>query len=187
MKSWWKVCSTESLSRFGGVSDTEWRIPPLRIRLGLNLSQSEDQMKSDLAQYRHRNWRSANGNGNNVVARVKMFGEKLWPGQSGSKPIQKLTAIQKLRFRNYDSETICTDSETMAIQKLSRFRNYDSETIAIQKLSRFRNYRDSETIAIQKLPWFRNYDSETITIQKLRFRNFSDSETTLQKLSRFRN
>ena len=80
---------------------------------------------------------------------------------SGPKPIQKLTAIQKLRFRNYDSETISTDSETIAIQKLTRFRNYrDSETIALQKLWRFRNYRDSETIAIQKLR-FRNYDSET--------------------------
>ena len=72
------------------------------------------------------------------------------------KPIQKLSAIQKLRFRNYDSETISTDSETIAIQKLTRFRNYDSETIAIQRLSRFRNYRDSKTIAIQQLR-FRNY------------------------------
>ena len=116
---------------------------------------------------------------------------------SGPKPIQKLTAIQKLRFRNYDSETISTDSETIAIQKLTRFRNYDSETIAIQKLSRFRNYGDSETIAIQKLSRFRNYASET-TIQKLkrfrndasetlRFRNYPDSETiAIQKL-RFRN
>ena len=72
---------------------------------------------------------------------------------TGSKPIQKLTAIQKLRFRNYDSETISTDSETIAIQKLTRFRNHDSETI-------FRNYRDSETTAIQKL-----------SIQKLRLWN----------------
>ena len=81
---------------------------------------------------------------------------------TGPKPIQKLTAIQKLRFRNYDSETISTDSETIAIQKLTRFRNYDSETIAIQRLSRFRNYRDSKTIAIQQLSRFSNYDSETI-------------------------
>jgi len=104
------------------------------------------------------------------------------------------TTIQKLfppipnlsRFRNYDSETI-------AIQKLSRFRNHhDSETIAIQKVSRFRNY-DSETTTIQKLR-FRNYDSETIAIQKLRFRNdrvseMHDSETNIaiQKVSRFRN
>ena len=63
-------------------------------------------------------------------------------------------ALQKLRFRNYrDSETIAIqklrDSETTAIQKLSRFRNYASETNAIQKL-RFRNYHDSET-TIQKL------------------------------------
>ncbi|CAL1169906.1 unnamed protein product [Cladocopium goreaui] len=72
--------------------------------------------------------------------------------------------IQKLRFRNYttDSET----SETNAIQKL-RFRNYrDSETIAIPKLSRFQNY-----IAIQQLSRFSKYDSETS-----RFRNY-DSET----------
>ena len=65
------------------------------------------------------------------------------------KPIQKLSAIQKLRFRNYDWETFPPDSETIPIQKLSRFRNYrDSET-TIQKLPRFRNYHDSETIAIQ--------------------------------------
>ena len=101
-------------------------------------------------------------------------------------PIQKLSAIQKLAFRNYDSETNSTDSETITIQKLSRFRNYhDSETMTIQKLSRFRNYHDSETMTIQKLSRFRNYhDSETITIQKLsRFRNYHDSETiTIQKL-----
>ena len=103
------------------------------------------------------------------------------------------TTIQKLfppipnlsRFRNYESETI-------AIQKLSRFRNHhDSETIAIQKVSRFRNY-DSETTTIQKLR-FRNYDSETIAIQKLRFRNDRVSEMhasetiAIQKVSRFRN
>ena len=41
--------------------------------------------------------------------------------------IPKLHAIQKLRFRN------CGDSETVAIQKLPRFRNY----------TRFRNYPDS--------------------------------------------
>ena len=80
------------------------------------------------------------------------------------KPIQKLSAIQKLRFRNYDSETFVPDSETITIQKLLRFRNYDSETTAIQKLSRFRNYRDSETTAIQKLSRFRNCDSETIAL-----------------------
>ena len=91
------------------------------------------------------------------------------------------------------SETIC-DSETTSQKQqfrnyFQRFRNYiysDSETITIQKLWRFRNYRDSETITIQKLARFRNYHgSETITIQKLRFRNYGDSETiTLQKLSR---
>ena len=118
--------------------------------------------------------------------------------EEGSKPIQKLTAIQKLRFRNYDSETISTDSETIAIRKPTRFSNYDSETIAIQKLPRFRNYRDSETIAIQKPTRFRNYDSEanaiqkyrdseTNALQKLRFRNQRDSETAIQKLIRLRN
>ena len=113
---------------------------------------------------------------------IPSSGNEWCPRAEGSKPIQKLTAIQKLRFRNYDSETISTDSETIAIQKLTRFRNYDSETIAIQKLSRFRNYRDSETTAIQKLSRFRNYASETNAIQKLRFRNYHDSETTIQKL-----
>ena len=54
----------------------------------------------------------------------------------------------------------------------------DSETVTIQKLGRFRNYRDSATIATQKLSRFRNY----ITIQ-----NYHDSETTIQKLSRFKN
>ena len=72
-----------------------------------------------------------------------------------------------LRFRNYGSESqkLSTDSETIALQKLSRFRNYlhrfrnyDSETIAIQQLSRLRNYHGSEAIAIQKLSSFRNYD-----------------------------
>ena len=117
----------------------------------------------------------------------------------GHWPIQKLSAIQKLRFRNYDSETISADSRT-SIQKLF---SADSETI----FGRFRNYfrpiqklfsTDSETIFDR----FRNYDSETIfdrfrnyfrPIQKLfstdsetifdRFRNY-DSETIF---NRFRN
>ena len=112
-----------------------------------------------------------------------------------------------LRFRNNDSETISTDSET-TIQKL---RSTDSETI----LDRFRNYfrpiqklflTDSATIFDR----FRNYfwpiqqlfstDSETIfdrfrnyfrPIQQLWFRNYfppiqrlfsTDSATTIQKL-----
>ena len=50
------------------------------------------------------------------------------------------TTVQKLRFRNYDSENI-PDSET-TVQKLPRFRNYGSETTG-QKL-RLRNY-GSET------------------------------------------
>ena len=105
---------------------------------------------------------------------------ELTPSMYGRKPIQKLTAIHKLCFGNYDSDTISTDPETVAIQKLSRFRNYHSETIAIQKL-RFGNY-DSETIAIQKHIY---RDSET-TIQKpTRFRNYRDSETHIAL--RFRN
>ena len=66
--------------------------------------------------------------------------QKWNPGWLGdSKPIQKSSAIQKLEFGKYDSETISTDSETIRAQRLLRFRNYDSETMAIQKLSRFRN------------------------------------------------
>ena len=68
-------------------------------------------------------------------------------------PIQKLYLIQKLRFRNYDSETIARDSE-ITILKLYFvwFRNYDSETISCDSeatiLKLFR--------AIQK-PGFWNY------------------------------
>ena len=98
-----------------------------------------------------------------------------------------------LRFRNYDSEIISSDSETIVIQKL-RFRNYgDSETMAIQKLSRFRNLRGSETLTIQKLV-FRNYHDSESRIQKLSppiqklswFRNYHDSESTNKKTG-FRN
>ena len=126
----------------------------------------------------------------------------------GHWPIQKLSGIQKLRFRNWNSETISADSET-TIQKLfskdsetifDRFRNY---------FARFRNYfrpiqklfsTDSET-TIQKLfskdsetifDRFRNYfrriqklyistDSETIFD---RFRNY-DSETIFDRFSNY--
>ena len=76
------------------------------------------------------------------------------------KPLQKLTAIQKLsRFNYHDSQTNrfrnYHDSET-TIQKLSRFRNYTIQKLRFRKLSRFRNYRDSETVAIKKLSSFRN-------------------------------
>ena len=101
------------------------------------------------------------------------------------------TKIQKLRFRNYGSETISTDSETITIQNLSRFSNY---RYSMQKLPRFINYITSQTLyhdsetTIQKLAPFRNHDAETITNQKqARFRNYHDSETMIQKLPQFRN
>ena len=78
-------------------------------------------------------------------------------------PIQKLRAIQKLRFRNFDSETM-PDSET-TVQKLPRFRNYGSET-TVQKLR------------------FRNYGSET-TVQKLRFGNYGSETNITFLLSNF--
>jgi hypothetical protein len=119
------------------------------------------------------------------------------------------TTSQKQQFRNYFQRFrnyIYSDSETITIQKLWRFRNYrGSETITVQKLSQFGNCY-SETITIQKLGFrnyphrfrhyrvqklsgFRNYDSKTIAIQQLlRFRNYHGSETiTIQKLSSFRN
>ena len=100
------------------------------------------------------------------------------------------TKIQKLRFRNYGSETISTDSETITIQNLSRFSNY---RYSMQKLPRINYitiqtlYHDSETTTIQK-PRFRNHDTETSAIQKPRCRNYHESDTSaIQKLSRFRN
>ena len=72
-----------------------------------------------------------------VIATASIQYVKLPTSKNGGelhdpKPIQKISAIQKLLFRNNHSETFSTD------QKLSGL-----ESIAIQKLSRFRNYRDS--------------------------------------------